>query len=199
MFIYLVDPCCCQQSGFERLSPGALVPEPVIRALPPNEAARRLDELAALLVDAVESGASVNFMRGLSLDEAAGFWRGQLPGLADGSRVLVTADVDGRIVGTAVVTFAHQPNQPHRAEIGKMLVHSSLRRHGLGARLLSAAEATARTAGRTLLVLDTESGSAGERLYVRSGWIKVGQIPNFSFDPDGHLRAASIFYKEVQP
>jgi GNAT superfamily N-acetyltransferase len=175
------------------------VPEPIIRALDPNEAARRLDDLAALLVDAVESGASVNFMRGLSLDEAAGFWRGQLPGLAAGSRVLVTADADGRIVGTAVVTFAHQPNQPHRAEIGKMLVHSSLRRQGLGARLLSAAEAAARTAGRTLLILDTESGSAGERLYVRSGWIKVGQIPNFSFDPDGHLRAASIFYKEVQP
>ncbi len=172
--------------------------ETMIRPLAPNEAVRRLDELAALLVDAVESGASVNFMRGLTLNEAAGFWRGQLPGLADGTRVLMTAEADGRIVGTAVVTFAHQPNQPHQAEIGKMLVLSSLRRQGLGARLLAAAEAAARAAGRTLLVLDTESGSAGERLYVRGGWIKVGEITDFSFDPDGHLRAATVFYKTVQ-
>lgn len=120
-----------------------------IRVLPPNEAARRLDELAALLVDAVESGASVNFMRGLTPDEAAGFWRGQLPGLADGSRILMAAEAGGRIVGTAMVTFAHQPNQPHRADITKMLVHSGLRRQGLGARLLAAAEAAAGAAGRT--------------------------------------------------
>jgi GNAT superfamily N-acetyltransferase len=173
------------------------MPDPMIRPLPSNEAAPRLDELAALLVNAVESGASVNFMRGFTLEEAAGFWRGQLPGLADGSRVIVTAEADGRIVGTTVVTFAHQPNQPHRAEIGKMLVHSRHRRQGLGARLLSAAEATASAAGRTLLVLDTESGSAGERLYLRSGWTKVGEIPNYSFDPDGRLRAASIFYKNM--
>ena len=170
-----------------------------IRALPPNEAARRLDELAALLVDAVESGASVNFMRGLTPDQAAGFWRSQLPGLADSSRILMAAEAGGRIVGTAMVTFAHQPNQPHRADITKMLVHSSLRRQGLGARLLAAAEAAARAAGRTLLVLDTESGSAGERLYARGGWIKVGEIPNFSYDPEGRLRAATVFYKDVQP
>jgi GNAT superfamily N-acetyltransferase len=175
------------------------VPDALIRPLAPNEAARRLDELAALLVDAVESGASVNFMRGLTVDQAAGFWRGQLPGLADGSRILLAAEADGRLVGTAVVTFAPQPNQPHRADITKMLVHSSLRRRGLGARLLAVAEAAARAAGRTLLVLDTESGSAGERLYRRGGWIKVGEIPNFSFDPDGTLRAATIFYKDVQP
>jgi GNAT superfamily N-acetyltransferase len=177
----------------------SVMPEPVIRALPPNEAARRLDELAALLVHAVESGASVNFMRGLTLEEAATFWRGQLAGIADGSRILAVAEAGDRIIGTAVVTLAHQPNQPHRAEIGKMLVHSSLRRQGLGARLLAAAEAAARAAGRTLLVLDTETDSAGERLYTGRGWIKVGEIPNFSFDPSGRLRPASIFYKEVRP
>jgi GNAT superfamily N-acetyltransferase len=175
------------------------VPDPLISAVAPNEAARRLNELAALLVDAVESGASVNFLRGLTPDEAAGFWRGQLPGLADGSRILLATEADGRIVGTAVVTFAHQPNQPHRADITKMLVHSRLRRQGLGARLLAAAEAAARAAGRTLLVLDTESGSAGERLYAREGWVKVGEIPNYSLDPDGRLRAASVFYKDAAP
>jgi len=174
------------------------VPDPLIRSLGLAEAERRLDELAALLVDAVESGASVNFMRGLTLDEAAAFWRGQLPELGHGSRVLMAAEAGGRIVGTSVVTFAHQPNQPHRADIGKMLVHSSLRRQGLGARLLAAAEAAARATGRTLLVLDTESDSAGERLYVRGGWVKVGEIPNFSLDPDGRLRAATVFYKHVR-
>jgi GNAT superfamily N-acetyltransferase len=173
--------------------------DPLIRALGLTEAERRLGELAALLVDAVESGASVNFMRGLTPEEAVAFWRGQLPGVSDGSRILITADAGGRIVGTAVVTCAPQPNQPHRADIGKMLVHSSPRRQGLGARLLAAAEAAARAAGRTLLVLDTESGSAGERLYTRSGWTKVGEIPNYSFDPDGRLRAASVFYKAIRP
>jgi GNAT superfamily N-acetyltransferase len=146
-----------------------------IRALPPNEAARRLDELAALLVDAVESGASVNFMRGLTPDQAAGFWRGQLPGLADGSRILMAAEAGGRVVGTAMVTFAHQPNQPHRADITKMLVHSSLRRQGLGARLLAAAEAAARAAGRTLLVLDACPAFERELLCRASSEISAAQ------------------------
>src|SRR3712207_4337766 len=167
------------------------LPDPVIRRLAPNEAAHRLDELAALLVDAVESGASVNFMRGLTQEAAAGFWRGQLPGLADGSRVLMTAEADGRIVGTAVVTFAHQPNQPHRAEIGKMLVHSSLRRQGLGARLLAAAETRAKETGRTLLLLDTETDSAGEALYRRCGWTRFGVVPGHSYRTNGQLASAS--------
>src|SRR3712207_3844192 len=99
---------------------------------------------------------------------------GIMPGLAAGTHLLLVAEEEGRLIGTVVVMFAAQPNAPHRAEIGKMLVHSAARRRGLGARLLAAAEAAAREAGRTLLVLDTHSGSAGDRLYRRCGWTAVG-------------------------
>ena len=135
-----------------------------IRALAADEAAARLDELAALLVDAVAGGASVNFLSGLDLPEARAFWAGQIPAMAHGDRLLLAALGDEEILGTAVLTFALQPNAPHRAEVTKMLVARSCRRRGLGRRLLSAAEAASLAAGRTLLVLDTEAGSEGDRL-----------------------------------
>lgn len=160
-------------------------------------AAARLDALADILVDAVANGASVNFMAGLTRAEARAFWTGQIPGLADGSRRLLVAVCGGALVGTAILTCAPQPNAPHRAEVGKMLVHSSMRRRGLGRRLLSAVEALGAGMGRTLLVLDTESGSAGERLYRSCGWTAVGSIPGHSHRPDGPLAAATIFYKSV--
>ncbi|MDJ1158896.1 GNAT family N-acetyltransferase [Chelatococcus sp. SYSU_G07232] len=168
-----------------------------IRALGAVEAERRLPELAAVLVDAVAHGASVNFMAGFTEAEATAFWRGQLPEITAGGRVLLVAEAAGRLVGTVVVTFAHQPNAPHRAEIGKMLVHSGLRRQGLGKRLLTAAEEAARQAGRTLLLLDTEKGSAGDRLYRHCGWIEVGTVPNHAFTPDGRRAPTVIFYKEL--
>lgn len=168
-----------------------------LRPLPAPEAEARLPELAAILVDAVEHGASVNFLAGLSMEQAAGFWRGQLPGLADGSRLLFVAEAAGRLAGTVVLTLAHQPNAPHRAEIGKMLVHSALRRQGLGQRLLRMAEDAALAAGRTLLLLDTETGSAGELLYRRCGWAEVGRVPDHSLTPDGRLADATIFCKRL--
>ncbi|HVE85735.1 MAG TPA: GNAT family N-acetyltransferase [Myxococcales bacterium] len=171
--------------------------DPEIRELDAAEVERRLSELAEVLVDVVDGGASVNFLRGFTAEAAEGFWRSQLPALQAGTRRLLIAEAGGRLVGTVVVTFAHQPNQPHRAEISKMLVHRSCRRHGFGARLLSAAEATAERHGRTLLVLDTESGSAGERLYSRSGWVKIGEIPGYALSPDGVPKAASFFYKQL--
>jgi GNAT superfamily N-acetyltransferase len=95
------------------------------------------------------------------------------------------------------VVFASQPNQQHRAEIVKMLVHRSARGRGLGARLLAVAERTAARHGKTLLVLDTESDSAGERLYTRAGWVKLGEIPGYALDPDGHPKTGSFFYKQL--
>ena len=168
-----------------------------IRPLGGDEAAARLCELADLLVDAVANGASVNFLAGFRHDEAVAFWRGQIPAIAEGQRALLVAEAAGRIVGTVVVTHAPQPNAPHRAEIGKMLVHSSLRRRGLGARLLTAAEDYARRAGRTLLLLDTEAGSAGEHLYRRCGWTSFGVVPNHSYRTDGRLAPTAFFYKEL--
>ena len=170
-----------------------------IRVLDAAEFADRLDELAGILVDAVEHGASVNFLAGFSPDEATRFWRNQRDDIASGQKRLLVADQNGRLVATVLLMFAHQPNAPHRADIGKMLVHSSVRRRGIGRRLLAAAEAKAREAGRTLLMLDTESGSAGDRLYRDCGWIEIGRVPDHAFTPDGRLAETTMFYKAIGP
>ena len=173
------------------------MPDATIRPLDASEAEARLGELAGILVDAVANGASFNFLAGFSQAEGEAFWRGMLPGLSAGDRLFLLAEENGRLLGTVIVFFAPQPNAPHRAEIGKMLVHSSSRRRGLGARLLAAAEDEARRAGRTLLLLDTETGSAGEHLYRRCGWTVFGVVPNHSYRTDGRLAAATYFYKEL--
>lgn len=170
-----------------------------IRRLDPAEVAARLDELAAILVDAVAHGASINFMAGFTPAEGQAFWRGQLPALEAGGTHLFVADDGTRLLGTVLLGMAPQPNAPHRATIGKMVVWSGARRQGLGRRLLTAAEATARAAGRTLMMLDTESGSAGERLYRSCGWIEMGRVPGHSFAPDGRLAETTFFYKCLDP
>lgn len=170
---------------------------PTIRALDAAEAEARLGELADLLLDAVAHGASVNFMAGFARDEALAFWHGQLPGIADGGKRLLVGDDGRRLVATVMLTHAQQPNAPHRAEIGKMLVLSSARRQGLGRRLLAAAEEAARAAGRTLLMLDTETGSAGDRLYRSCGWVELGRVPDHAFKPDGRLAETTLFYKAL--
>ena len=170
-----------------------------IHALSAPKADARLGELSALLVDAVAHGASVNFLAGFSDEEGRAFWRGQLPSLASGERRLLVAESNGRLVGTVVLTFAPQPNAPHRAETGKMLVLFSARRQGIGRRLLGAAEDAAREAGRTLLLLDTETGSAGDLLYRRCGWTEVGTVADHSFTADGRLAAATVFCKALGP
>lgn len=170
-----------------------------IRPCGAAEAEARLPGLGALLADAVAGGASVNFMAGFTPAAGEAFWRGQVPGLLAGERLLLVADAGGAIVGTVVLSFAPQPNGPHRAEIGKMLVHSAHRRQGLGRRLLEAAEDAARDAGRTLLLLDTEAGSAGEKLYAACGWQQYGVLPDHSYTPDGRLAAAAYFFKVLGP
>jgi GNAT superfamily N-acetyltransferase len=141
----------------------------------------------------------VNFMADFDQEAGLRFWRSQLPGIADGMRHLMVAEVDGRIVGTVVVSFAPQPNQPHRADIGKMLVHSTSRGRGIGRKLLGAAEALAGAHGRTLLTLDTEADSAGDRLYRSCGWTAIGSIPDYSFTPGGRLMPATFFFKTLGP
>jgi GNAT superfamily N-acetyltransferase len=170
-----------------------------IRRLDEKMAEAALPQLAAILVDAVANGASVNFLAGFSQAEGEAFWRGQIEGIASGGRILLVAEQAGELVGTVVLTLAPQPNGPHRAEIGKMLVHSSARRRGLGSRLLIAAEQVAREQGRTLLHLDTQTGSAGEALYRAHGWTLMGVMPGHSMTPDGTISSASFFYKQVAP
>jgi GNAT superfamily N-acetyltransferase len=136
-------------------------------------------------------------MAGFTHEEAQRFWLNQLPGVAAGEKRLFVGCDGERLVATALLMFAPQPNQPHRAEIGKMLVLATARRQGLGRRLLATAEQAARDAGRTLLMLDTESGSAGDLLYRSCGWTEYGRVPGHAFRPEGRLAETTFFYKQL--
>jgi GNAT superfamily N-acetyltransferase len=156
-----------------------------------------LEGLCAVLIDCVEGGASVNFMWPMTRAKAERYWRGVAESLARGERALVVAeDERGEILGTAQAVWAAPENQPHRADISKMLVRRSARRHGVGALVLAAAERAASDAGRTLLVLDTASPEA-ERLYERGGWQRVGTVPKYALMPDGPFCSTVFFYKDL--
>jgi GNAT superfamily N-acetyltransferase len=159
---------------------------------------REIRELSDVLIDCVEGGASVSFMPPMTRAKAESFWRNTSASLHRGERVVLAAeDAEGRIVGTVQVVWAQPENQPHRGEVVKMLVHRRARRQGIGAALLIAAERSARSAGKTLLVLDTLEGGAAERLYTRLGWQRCGTIPDYALWPDGTLCATTIFFKSL--
>lgn len=159
---------------------------------------RELAGLCDVLIDCVEGGASVNFMWPMTRVKAEAYWRGVAESVARGERAVVIAeDERGEILGTAQAVWAPQENQPHRADISKMLVRRSARRHGVGALVLAAAERAALEAGRTLLVLDTASAEA-ERLYERGGWQRVGAVPKFALLPDGPFCSTVFFYKDLR-
>lgn len=155
------------------------------------------EALADVLLDCVDGGASVGFMYPLSRDKALAFWQQVLAAAARGERcVLVAEDLaSGAIMGTVQVVLTVPENQPHRADVAKMLVHRRARRRGLGAALVLAAEAAARHAGKTLLVLDTVTGSDAERLYARMGWQRCGVIPGYALWPRGGLCSTTVFYR----
>ena len=157
----------------------------------------QVDGLADLLVDCVDAGASVGFMYPLSKAKALAFWRRVANGVAAGDRALLIAEDETGIVGTVHLILALPENQPHRADLTKMLVHPRARRQGLGAALMEAAEQMGRDCGRTLLVLDTETGSDAERLYARLGWSRVGEIPDFALLSRGGLTGTIVFYKKL--
>jgi len=164
-----------------------------LHALSPDHIA----QLGAVLFDCVEGGASVNFVWPFSAGEARTFWERVAPEVEAGARVLLVAEDAGRIVGTVNLALCWQPNQPHRADVTKLLVARSARRRGVGAQLMSALETSAREAGRSLLTLDTEAGAAGERLYERLGWVRMGVIPNYALGTYGGLCDATFFYKSL--
>ena len=155
-----------------------------------------LRDLARLLVDAVESGAAASFLAPLTLESAEDWWRGTISASRSGAIFLVARDAEG-IVGTVQLHPAWAPNQPHRAEVAKLLVHRRGRRAGLGTRLMRTLEDAARRAGFRLLTLDTKRGDVAEHLYRRIGWISAGTIPGYALDPDGTPHDAVIFYKEL--
>ena len=152
--------------------------------------------LADVLIDCVEGGASVSFMHPLSRERAMAFWRRVAQGVAAGERALLVAGDEHGLCGTVQLVLEQPENQPHRAELPKMLVHRRARRHGLGAALMRAAEATARECGKTLLVLDTASADA-ERLYERLGWVRVGVIPDYALLPQGGLCGTTVYYRNL--
>lgn len=169
-----------------------------VRRLGATEADAALEALADVLIDCVEGGASVSFMLPLARDRALAFWRGVLDGVARGERALLVAeDAAGRIVGTVQLVMEMPDNQPHRADVAKMLVHRRARRAGVGQRLLVALDAVAREEGKTVLVLDTVTGGDAERLYQRAGWQRVGVVPKFALMPDGELCGTTFFYKHL--
>ena len=169
-----------------------------ISRLDPAGAARHRDGLVDLLVDSVVHGASVNFVQPMTRQKAEQWWDGALASHARGERVLFAATSDDRIVGSVQLILAGQENQAFRADIGKLLVHSSARRQGIGAALMQAAEGEALRLGRVLLTLDTETGSDGERLYQKLGWTRFGIVPGYATSADGSHRAdCSFFYKQV--
>lgn len=153
-------------------------------------------DLALLLLDAVDSGAAVSFLASLTLEHAEEWWRKTLPSSRSGAVFLVARDGQG-IAGTVQLQPAWAPNQPHRAEIAKLLVHRRSRGRGLGTQLMQAIEEAARAAGFRLLTLDAKRGVAAEHLYRRTGWIHAGTIPMYALDPDGAPHDAVIFYKTL--
>lgn len=160
--------------------------------------AAELQGLAELLIDCVDGGASVSFMHPLSLEKAMAFWRGVAADAATGARGLFVIEDNAGVVGTVQLVLAQPENQPHRADLAKMLVHRRARRRGLGAALMQAAEQHARDCGKTLLVLDTASSDA-ERLYARMGWQACGTVPGYALLPQGGLCATTFFYRELGP
>lgn len=157
-----------------------------------------LPALIDLLADAVHNGASVGFVLPLAEDELEAYWRGVLPAVARGEKVLLVAEHANRIVGTVQLALEPRANGVHRAEIQKLLVLQQVRRQGIGAALMQAAETAARNAGRSLLVLDTREGDSAERLYVRLGYQVAGVIPRYARSPDGRQFDGSTFmYKEL--
>lgn len=157
-----------------------------------------LAQLADVLIDCVEGGASVSFMHPLTRERAEGFWRRVAAGVAAGDRALLIAQDEQGVCGTVQLAFDLPENQPHRADLSKMLVHRRARRRGLGAALMAAAESTARDCGKSLIVLDAVTGGDAARLYERLGWVRVGDIPDYALFPRGGYCSTTVYYRKVR-
>lgn len=169
----------------------------MIKRLDAGEARAALDGLAAVLHDCVEGGASVSFVHPFTHDDARRFFESLLPEIERGTRALIAAFDDEGVVGTVQMIHASPPNQPHRGDIAKLLVHRRARGRGLAKELMDVAEEAARADGKTLLVLDTVTGTPAYRLYERLGWQRVGEIPGYALGVSGELEPTTVFYKQL--
>jgi GNAT superfamily N-acetyltransferase len=157
----------------------------------------QIDGLADLLIDCVQGGASVSFMLPLTRERAVAFWGHVAQGVESGGRALLIAEDGEGICGTVQLLLEQPENQPHRADLAKMLVHRRARRRGLGFALARAAEATALECGKTLLVLDAVTGGDAARMYERLGWVRVGDVPRYALMPDGAPCSTTYFYRDL--
>ena len=168
-----------------------------IRTLAPSETTRALPALAEVLSDCVEGGASVGFMSPHTPQDAMPYWEGVADAVAKGDSVLIVAEKGDDILGTVQLGIGMMPNQPHRADLKKLLVHRKARGLGLSRLLMDAAEAEAAKHGRHILVLDTATGSPAETIYEKFGWQRVGVIPQYALMPDGSYCGSTFFYKAL--
>ncbi|GGP06149.1 GNAT family N-acetyltransferase [Nonomuraea glycinis] len=168
-----------------------------IERLPAEDFPGCVKGLAEVLTDAVDDGASVGFLTPFDREAAAVWWRERAPAVADGSLIVWVCRDAGGIVATVSLALPGKPNSRHRAEVSKLLVHRDARGRGLARALLATVEAAAVEAGVSLLVLDTRTGSAAERLYLTGGWTLFGVVPGYAADPDGSLQDCSFFYKPI--
>jgi GNAT superfamily N-acetyltransferase len=168
-----------------------------IRQLNTLEGHRYLGDLAEVLLDCVEGGASVGFMASLSREDAEAFFEKVLKEVQSGDRILLAAFVDAKLSGTVQIVTSTPPNQPHRADVAKLLVLRSARARGVGSSLMEHVEKASKLAGKTVLVLDTVTGGSAEKLYLRLGWKKAGVIPNYALFPNGEFCDTTIFWKQL--
>lgn len=168
-----------------------------IRTLDAGAARGLIEPLAAILVDCVEDNASISFMWSFTHAEAVAWWRGVIDRMDAGPSVLLGAFRGGDLVGSAQLGLDMPPNQRHRAEVKKVIVHRGARGLGIGTALMAALDDEARRHGRTLLTLDTAAGSSGDRLYLRLGWTRFGTVPGFALYPDGQPGDCAFFWKQV--
>lgn len=169
-----------------------------LRTLSRADILENLSPLSDILADCVNGGASVSFMLPFLQQTARAFWLRIAESVAAGERLVVVAEHAGQIVGTVQLVIDQAENQPHRADVAKLLVHQNARRQGLAKALMNHLEQLAREQGKSVLVLDTATGSGAERFYVQCGWEKAGEIPRYALMPDGTMTATSLFYKILQ-
>jgi ribosomal protein S18 acetylase RimI-like enzyme len=159
---------------------------------------KQIEELAAVLIDCVEAGAAIGFMLPITRARALWFWRRVAHDVAEGKRVLLIAEDEAGVCGTVQLILDLPDNQPHRADLSKMLVHRRSRRQGLAEELMRAAEAAALDSDRTLLVLDAVTDGDAARLYERLGWVRVGEIPGYALMPNGGLCGTTYYYRQLR-
>jgi GNAT superfamily N-acetyltransferase len=168
-----------------------------VRRLSAAEAREQLDALARVLADCVAGGASVGYLAPFSQAEARAVYEDYVRDAERGRRIILGAFLDGELVGTAQLVLSVPPNQPHRADVARVLVHRAARRRGIAQRLMEHLEREARAEGKSLLVLDAVTGGDAARLYERTGWNTVGVIPGYALYPDGRLCDTTVFWKAV--